>query len=329
MFLLCASFFLSPAIGWASENPWRRPLASRNHYPLALLFISPSPERGDVLPKGVKSFSLNFGYSNIVTRDISQRESLFFDMEYLSSTFQFATGLGKGFEVAASLPIYTMYGGFLDPLISRLHETFGFANEFRSSVPNNRFQYHYRVDGESVLERSSGVSGLGDLTLHARRALLGDNATGIKVALHAAVKLPTGGKKRLSGSEGTDFGIGLAASLVGRSIGGYVNLGYFLPGDSEGLMPKNFATVVAAFDWRFRASWPNLAMVVQFEQYQSFLKSDLPVLNQSAQQMILGLRWKQSNRYYYEWRLAEDLNATTPDFTFGFQITINSPARGK
>ncbi len=323
--LFTAWVLLGSLIGRAEENDWRRPLANRNHYPLALLFLAPDADGGDVLPRGVQSLSFNFGYSNILARDVSKRESLWLDMEYTSATLGIEAGLGKGFEAAASLPIYAMYGGFLDPLISGLHDTFGYPNEFRSSIPNNLFQYHYRLEGEPVLERFTPTFAAGDLTLRARKGLDGRYPFGIQLVVHTAVKLPTGRRNRLSGSGGFDYGFGINARRVGRSIGGYLNFSYNLLGDSDGLNTRNFAALVAAFDWRFQARWPNLALVVQYEQFQRFLKSELMVLNQSPRQMVLGLRWRRSHRFCYEWRLAEDLNAATPDFTFGFQVSLNWP----
>jgi hypothetical protein len=320
-----AWLLLGSLTGRAGENDWRRPLANRNQFPLALLFIAPNRADGEVLPRGARSVSLNFDYSNILSRDAAGRESLWLDMEYTSAAIGFQVGLGRGFEAGASLPIYAMHGGFLDPLISGLHDTFGYPNEFRSSIPDNLFQYYYRLEGEPLLARATGTTGAGDLTLTVRKALEGRYPLGIRLVAHAAAKLPTGSRDRLSGSGGYDYGFGINARRVGRSVGGYLNFSYNLPGDSDGLKTRNFAALAAAFDWRFRASWPNLALVVQFEQFQRFLKSDLPVLNQSPRQMVLGLRWRRSDRFCYEWRLAEDLDAATPDFTFGFLVSVNWP----
>jgi hypothetical protein len=160
-----------------------------------------------------------------------------------------------------------------------------------------------------------------------RKSVFEKNPLGLKLAVSTAVKLPTGNKKTLTGSETTDFGIGISASRATRRAGGFFNCSYIIPGSSAGLETRNFTTLTAAGDWRFKASWPHLALVVQYEYLQRFLKSELVLLNQSGQQMILGLRWKQSDRFTYEWRLAEDISVTASDFTFGFQITANWPTQ--
>jgi hypothetical protein len=319
--LIFIGLFL-PAVR-AQDDVWRKPLASRNQFPLALLLLDPEPESGLVLSKGQKSISFNFNYSNILLQENSARESLLLDMEYLGSTLGLKAGLGGGMEAAVSFPIYSMHGGFLDPAISKIHQTFGFPNKLREATPNNFFQYHYGIDGMPVLERARGGTWVGDLTLQTRKSVFEKNPLGLRLAISTAIKLPTGNKKNLTGSNATDVGIGIAASRVTRSVGGYFHFAYIIPGSSTGLETRNFTSLTAAGDWRFKAGWPNLAMVVQYERLQRFLQSDLVLLKQSGQQMILGLRWKQSNRLYYEWRLAEDISVTASDFTFGFQITTN------
>jgi hypothetical protein len=316
----------SPA-AQTQDDSWRKPLANRNQFPLALLFLDPEPESGFILSKGRKSISLNFDYSNVLLQENSMHESLLLDMEYLGSTLGFRAGLGDGIEAGLSLPAYTMDGGFLDPAISRIHEAFGFPNKLRKATPNNLFQYHYNVDGTPILERTSGGTWVGDLTLQARKSVFEKNPFGLKLAVSTAIKLPTGSKKTLTGSNATDFGIGITASRVTPRAGGFFYFSYIIPGSSTGLEARNFATLTAAGDWRFKTSWPHLALVVQYEHLQRFLKSELVLLSQSGQQMILGLRWKRSDRFYYEWRLAEDISVTASDFTFGFQVTTNWPTQ--
>jgi hypothetical protein len=309
----------------AQDDDWRKPLATRNQLPLALLFLDPEPESGSVLSKGRKSISFNFNYSNILLKENSTHESLLLDTEYLGSTLGFRSGLGRGVEASLSIPFYIMYGGFLDPAISRIHETFSFPNKYRRETPNNIFQYHYRIDGTAVLERTSGGTWVGDLTLQARKSVYEKNPLGLKLAVSTAIKLPSGSKKNLTGSDATDFGFGISAGRSTRRVGGFFHFSYIIPGSSTGLKTRNFTSLTAAGDWCFKASRPNLAVIIQYERLQKFLKSDLALLSQSGQQMILGLRWKRSNRFYYEWRFAEDISETTPDFTFGFQITTNWP----
>jgi hypothetical protein len=310
--------FISANVGRAADDSWRKPLSNRNRFPLALLFLSMNPERATVLDKGERAFSLDFDYSNILAPQSSSQESLELDMEYLSATIGFRAGLGKGFELGAALPLFVIYGGFLDGFISAYHEAFGLPNTPRGDTPNDLFRYRYTIGEQVVLERSKPVQAIGDLTLQVKKTLLDRNQN--ELALRTAFKAPTGSLENLSGSGAADFGLGLAASRVGQRFGGYFNINYLVLGEPDGFQAKNTLSFMGAFEYRFKT---HLAMLVQYEQLEPFIKSSLPILDQSARQLVLGLRWRGSDRYYFEWRFAEDLTTTAPDFTFGFRMVIH------
>ncbi len=309
--------FVSTLLCAAVEDSWRKPLANRNQFPLALFFISLDPERATVLEKGERAVILDFNYSNHIISQSHLGESLLLDMEYLSSTFQFNAGIGKGFEIGASLPFYVMYGGFLDGFISGYHSAFGFPNASRRNTPNDQFRYRYTIDAKPLVGRQDTVQAFGDLTLQVKKTLTRQSKN--ELALRAGLKLPTGSPETLSGSGAADFGFGLAASRVSRRFGGYFNLNYLVLGKPEALVAKNTVSFMAAFEYRFKT---NLAMLVQYQQLEPFISSSLPVLDQSARQLVLGLRWRGSDRYHFEWRLAEDITTTAPDFTLGFRVEI-------
>lgn len=305
-------------IGLAAEDHWRKPLSNRNQFPPAFLFIYLKPERATVLTQQEASLTFSFDYSNIIVFQSDERESLLLDSEYLSTEIRFRMGLPKRLEIGAAIPFYVLYGGFLDSLISDFHKAFDFPNSTREQTPDNLFQYHYRIDDASVLESQQAPTALGDITVQVKKALLENSPW--ELAVRGAVKLPSGSRKDLSGSGKTDFGIGLAASRVGRRFGGYFNLNYHFLGKPDGLDTRNYLSFVTAVDWRFK---PALAALLQYEQLEPFLNSHLPVLDQSARQIGLGLRWRRSERSHFEWRFAEDLSSTAPDFTIAFQWTVN------
>jgi hypothetical protein len=310
--------FVSRLLSAAAEDSWRKPLTNRNQFPLALLFISPDPERATVLEKGKRTLFMDFDYTNNLLLQDYPEESLVLDMEYLSSTFQFAAGIGKGFEIGASIPFYIMYGGFLDGFISGYHEAFGFPNNARRTTPNDRFRYEYLGGGQPLLERRDSVQAIGDLTLRVKKILTHRSKN--EIAFRVAFKAPTGSPDKLSGSGAADFAFGLAASRVSRRFGGYFNLDYLVLGKPEMLVSKNTVSLMGAFEYRFKT---NLAMLIQYQQLEPFIQSSLPALDQSAIQLTLGLRWRRSDRYHFEWRFAEDITRAAPDFTFGFSVAIH------
>ena len=308
-----------------ADNSWRGPVANRNQFPPAFLFISLEPERARVLQKGERSIFVNFDYSNIPIVKESEFESLQVDLESLRTLLQGKFGLGRDFEIAGSLPIYWMHGGFLDPFITGYHDAFGFPNRIRDGQPNNLFRYHWRVQETPVLSREDGFVALGELTLQVKRAIMWKELGATELAARAAIKLPTGSRDSLVGSGRTDLGFGVELSRVGRKVGGFFNLSYHVISDLDEVRSKNFFSWMAAVDWRFK---PSLSAVLQYDQFQPFFESDLKVLSQSARQIVFGLRWRRSDRIHFEWRFAEDITSTSPDFTLGFQVTYHWKRRG-
>jgi Protein of unknown function (DUF3187) len=303
------------------DDRWRGPLSNRNQFPPALLFVSLEPERARVLTKGERTIFVGFDYSNVLVVQETESGSLQIDLESLRTLVQGRFGLGKHFEIAAGLPIYWMQGGFLDPFISDFHNTFHLPNRVRAAAPNNIFRYEWRVGDTPVLEREDGFVALGDLTLQVKRALVWKALGATELAARAAVKLPTGSEELVSSGR-PDLGFGVELSRVGRKVGGFFNLNYQVLSDLDHARSKNFFSWMAAFDWRFK---PALSAVVQYDEFKPFLESDISILNQSGRQLILGLRWRRSDRFLFEWHFAEDLSASVataaPDFTFGFEMT--------
>ncbi len=293
---------------------------------MRLIFSSLEPERGTVSARGDLQFMVNISYSNIIaTQDnltamnSESRELLLLDMEYLHTQLRVMAGLGKGFEAGATVPVISMYGGFLDGFIAGFHDVFNIPNEIRLESPRGLFRSQYIVNDQTILEQSNPGTALGDMSLEVKKALLGGKQSGdTELGLRAQVKLPTGSPDRMTGSGSLDLGFGLAASKVGRRFGGYLNLNYHVLGQPAGYRVKNFTSLMVAFDYRFK---PNLAMIIQYDQSQPFIVSSLPVMNRAAKQIIAGLRWRRSERFIYEFRFTEDLSMVSPDFTAGFQMT--------
>lgn len=272
-----------------TDDTWRGPVANRNQFPPAFLFISLEPERARVLRKDERSVFVNFDYSNILVLQQSESESLQIDSESLRILLQGKFGLGKDFEITGSLPIYWMHGGFLDPFISGFHDAFNLPNRIRGAEPNNLFRYEWRVQDTPILEREDGFVAFGDLTLQVKRAIIWKELGATELAARAAIKLPTGSRDSLVSSGGTDLGFGVELSRVGRKVGGFFNLSYHVTSDLDDVRSKNFFSWMAAVDWRFK---PRFSAVLQYDQFQPLLESDIKVLSQSGRQVVLGLRWR-------------------------------------
>ena len=302
------------------DDSWRAPLANRNQFPPTFLFISLEPERATVLSKGEGRLFVNFDYSNILLVQDTTTEDLEIDLESFRMNFQFKYGLGRDLEVAADLPIYWIHRGFLDPFISSYHNTFNLPNKVRDREPDNILRYRWQIDDLVVTEQKDAFLALGDLTLQVKRAVRWKAFKEIEVALRAGIKLPTGSKERFVSSGGTDFAFGGDVSRVWKAVGAYFNINYNITSDLDEVRSKNFLYLMGGVDWRFK---PTLAAVLQYEQFQPSLDSEIKVLSQTGRQFALGLRWRRSDRLVLEWRFAEDLSSTSPDFTIGFQVAYD------
>jgi hypothetical protein len=54
------------------------------------------------------------------------------------------------------------------------------------------------------------------------------------------------------------------------------------------------------------------------------VRGEVMNLNDPGVQLGLGLRYRHSESFVYEWRLVEDLSSFSPDFTFAFQVEVRS-----
>jgi Protein of unknown function (DUF3187) len=300
-----------------SDSSWRRPLGSRNQMPLSLLFVYLPPDRAESLPAGATGLDLSFDYSNIIQGQDSETELIHLDAEYLRTLVGLRRGLGGGVEVGVEIPFYVYYGGFLDSFVNAFHEKFGFPNYLRGQTPNGLVVLQYSREGSTMLSADQAFRAVGDLSFDVKKTLVAGE--GGALAARGMVKLPTGKPETWSGSGAADVALGLAFDRVGDRFGFYANASYQFLGTTELVRSRDFFSLMLAFDWRFK---PHLAAVLQVDAGTPPLEGELPLLNRNPSQLALGLRFRHSERFCYEWRLVEDLSTFSPDFTFAFQMGV-------
>jgi hypothetical protein len=318
-----AALALGSNAAWAQNGNgqadlgWRRPLASRNQAPLALLFVYLAPDSARVLSAGQLDLDVDFDYSNIILEQKSDTDLLRLDVEYLRTLVSLRRGFSGGIELRFSVPIYVYYGGFLDPLVNSFHETFGFPNFLRAQTPYGLVDLQYRAGDRPFVGVQGSTQGVGDLSFEAKKTILSRNRYGL--ALRGILELPTGDPESLLGSGSTDFGLGLAFDRIGDRFGLYANVNYHFLGEAEHFPTKDYFSFMAGVDFRFK---PRLAALLQADYVRPQLESDLRLFQKASKQIALGLRFRHSDRFVYEWRLVEDLSSLSPDFTFAFQMGI-------
>jgi hypothetical protein len=300
-----------------SDSSWRRPLASRNQIPLSLLFIYLTPDRSGVVPEGQIHFDLGFDYSNIILAAEEENEAIRLDLEYLRTLVSIRRGFRSGLELGFEIPFYVYYGGFLDPFVDDFHEALGFPNFLRGQTPYGLVDYQFRRGDDVVFRGGSSFSAVGDVTFSGKKILVSRNRYGL--ALRGAVKLPTGSPENLSGSGATDFGVGAAFDRIGDRFGFYLNASYHFLGSTETLPTNDYFSFMAGADWRIK---PRITALLQVDYSRPSIDGELPFFDRSPSQLALGLRYRHSDRFVYEWRFVEDLSTFSPDFTFAFQLGV-------
>lgn len=300
-----------------ADTSWRRPLASRNQFPVSLLFVSLAPDKASSLANGRVALDIKFDYSNIISGQESEDEIFYLDLEYLRTEVELKRGLPKQMELGVSIPFYIYYGGFLDPFVSGFHELLGLPNFLRGMTENGQTRYELVTRGGAPFLGDESLTAVGDVTVHFKKTLFEKDL--YAVAVRSDLKLPTGNPEKLSGSGATDLGIGAAFDRITDRWAFYTNANFQFLGQPDELRVKNFFSFMVGFDLRLK---PRMTAHLQFDHARPFVESELGIFNEGAQQLALGLRWRYSDRFVYEWRFVEDLSDASTDFTFSFQIGV-------
>ena len=298
-------------------DAWRAPLRARNQLPTALFFAHLPPDRATVLAPGTMVWRFDLDYSNILRRSNGGRELLSLDAEYLRADLGANFGLPGEFELGVSLPGYAYTGGVLDPVIDGFHRLLGLAATVRSRTTRGQLRYLYRRDDTVFFEGNEPASSIGDVSFELKRQMVRSGP--YAVALRGIVKLPSGSTEQLSGSGAADYGVGVAIDRLGSRVGFFLNANHYFLGSTGALPARDYSSAMAGVDIRIR---PRLLVNAQVDWMTPFLDSDLTEMQGLASQISFGMRFLQSPRFGYEWRLSEDLSRASPDFTFGFQTVV-------
>jgi len=243
IFLPLAVLFLPLGARAQGANRWSGPLPVQNQRPFQSAFLHFEPTTPDVLPRGKQSYGLAFHVANnLLIPNPSNGASAEEDFETGRAELSYSRGIGKRLEIGARTSVLVRDGGALDGFISAYHRLFGLAGNGpdnprgRDSIPRGRDVLFFQ-DGRGNGVNQGGAFGLGDTTLEARRAL---SSGRFASALRGGIKFPTASGRKVLGSGGTDFGIGLDArrdfgsrfALFG-DVGAFVYGGSSLPNSSK------------------------------------------------------------------------------------------------
>ncbi|MEI8342700.1 MAG: DUF3187 family protein, partial [Verrucomicrobiota bacterium] len=212
--------FLALLLGLVVNPAWSAdmeitPFRAVNQGPLVQIYGFPRDTGADIVASGKTTVSLFEDITSNYTAHDNGNEQILLDGEAYRTVFAVRRGLGRGWEVGLELPLIVQGGGFLDSLIIDWHKTFGLPQGGRDDAPKNRVSYRYTKDGVEKLRMENSGSGIGDLSLNVGFSLYERDGSESRdrVALKAALKLPTGDASTLRGSGSTDLSLALCGSM--------------------------------------------------------------------------------------------------------------------
>lgn len=321
--LISTCGFVFPA---AAGSPDVIPLYSFNQSPLIQIYGLPSLGEAQVLAQDESDLALRLQISNNFTGARTTGEYLNLDGELHRLTFAWRQGLSGGREWGMELPYLWHTGGFLDTYIERFHDSSNLPQGGRTDVPLNRVNYQYVRNGANLINVTHPVNGPGDLRLLGARQLGNPETSGLKTALRASLKLPTGKETELLGSGSTDLALWLSLATTRPLDQWNVFGGGGILAMTEGrVLPRQQRNHVAFGSFGLsRMIYPRLTVIGQLDAQTPFYDyTQFRQLNSYPIQGLVGARWELAPRKFLEFSVSEDLIVdTSTDVAFALSLIL-------
>ena len=300
------------------------PFRTSNQSPLVQIFGLPAESSAAVTPAGRLTVGLSQDIASEYTVSKTTREQIVLDGESYRWTLSARYGFGERFEAGVDIPYILYGGGFLDSFIVDWHTAFGLPQGGRDSAPKDRLSYRYRKDGVQKLQMEQTGSGIGDISLTGGMKLyeIQDSVSRDRLALRAAIKLPTGDSGSLRGSGSTDLALSLCGSMNNFTEWG--SLGLF---GSVGALAMTRGDVLADQQNRLvgfgtlglgwgPAKWISFKLQLNANT-PLYHGSDLDELSKDSLMLVIGGALKLPGDYLLDIGVSEDVAvATAPDVAF-------------
>lgn len=248
------------------------------------------PESAEVLPRGA------FGVRAVVdwTNHLAQTPDYLFDGESVSTVVRLRYGVWDRVELGVDVPWTSRFDGKLDPFIEAVEKTLDQEVQARFELPRASWTgIAVRPNGTRTLRVRDGT-GLGDVSLRAKYALVRARDLGFDAALVASLGLPTGANT--FGGEGLTPGIGLHAQLPFRTVNLFGGGTFQHHGDATEqefrLAPYRWMTYAGA-EWRPWRSW--LGLIAEYQIYGPLARVNSPLTEVSHY-------YAGGFRFYLPWR---------------------------
>ena len=303
------------------------PFFTSNQSPIIQIHALPAIESAGVLAEGRSRYRLvNDLASNFTTKQ-KNNESVIFDGETGRTTFAYAQGFGRGLEWGVQIPYVNHDPGSLDTFIEDWHDFFRLPQGGRDSAVHDRLLYQYQDNGVTKLQLDKRTAGIGDVRLTgAWQWPDADKAT--RLALRAALSLPTGDSDKLHGNGSVDAALWATAdrkdAWFGFSGSAYAGGGVLLMGDGDVLPDQQRRVALFGSVGAGARVLPWMTLKLQTDFHSPLYKnSKLDQINATAVQLIMGGDLQLSKHVQLDLAVGEDLTVkASPDVVFHVSLVI-------
>ena len=242
-------------------------------------------------------------------------EELLIDGETWRLNLLYRHRFGENWTVSIGAPWYRHSGGFLDDAVDAWHGLTNLPDGNRNRRGEDELQYLYEVAGQRRFLFDDASYGIGDVRIGLSRTYGADRG----ITFKATLKVPTGDRGALTGSESTDLAVSLlsrhARTIGGAPAGIYWGGGAVRLGESEVFsLPSQDWVVFGVFG----AGWQPLRRVgfkAQLDAHSNYFSSALDELGSSAVQASVGGWWESASGRTLTFAFSEDLIVkSAPDF---------------
>lgn len=319
---------LTAGMAHARDYPSFGPISVRNQNPVYLQNLGLTPRRAEPLPQGTLETRVDSAYSNLYEYGQNANATLDLDMEIWRLALNVDYGLTEDLEIGVEIPFMHFNGGFLDSFIRHFHDAFGLPNGGRDQVPDNRFSYRFNIGGNDLMNFPPADFGLGDIAIHFKQQLAGEDSDWPDLSWFADIKFPTGKQSRGFGSGGPDFGFGALLDASYKRLHGHFNCGYFaLGGNSliDGYMYSEMFAYMVAGEVTLLPTW---SVIVQMNGSTPLLEgADFDTWDGVPLDLIVGFRGEEqniigNNDIIWQFGFSEDVTSQGPSVDFTVFLSI-------
>lgn len=310
------------ALGAPAAHGQSGPLRIGERNPLYDLNYTARTENPELVGRGRVSVSLGTTYSNIFEYGRTEQLEVRFDMERMINEVVVSYGLLERLELGMRLGLRTDWGGFLDPVIQQVHETFGFSNGDREKVEDGIVAFRLVEGDRVVVDGQPAAADVEDLRFFAKTALAGAPGERWALALRGAVKVATGSPTTTSG--GTDVALDVLARRSWELWHLYGQLGvvHFQAPEALATFAEEAAfTLGVGAERSVGERWGVLSqLLLGSSYYQGFGQKELDC---GPLNLAFGATFRPGPGWRIEGSFTEDLPGNNPavDFTLDLRVT--------